>query len=274
MKKVLAGIFVSLLSFVLIACNNNTKYNLRIGVDFYPMADIVRLIEDDLAAEGIYVELVEMDYNVLNGPLQNGEIDANMIQHRHFMAEFNRANQGNLVMAQPIYHSTFAIYSAYYNLEDNEPLIDIIEDGETVHLPLDSVNLARALHLLQTAGLIELAEGRLFDATLTDVVVNTKNLNFELSSILNTPGYYDDGGRRLAVMYPTYVRLRLGFEDDSEFLFVEPLDEFAETYAISLVAKEGYTSNENLVKFIELLTSQKVRQFLLDDYGWAATPAF
>src|SRR5690606_34132785 len=221
MKKL--WIFISLLSIWALSGCQQSADTLKIGVNFYPMPQIVELIEADLLADGIKVEMVNMDYNLLNTPLNNKEIDGNLIQHQYFMQFFNNANNANLVVAQPVYHSIFSLYSAVYEA-DSENNINV-EDGETVYLPEDVVNLPRALLLLQSAGLITLKEGKTVTATLDDIESNPKNLKFELKSLLLTAHAYNDSGRRLAVMYPSYAKTAIDLGDDSEFLFKEPLNE-------------------------------------------------
>lgn len=270
MKKIFLGLFV-LLTTVLFACSNNNELEtLKIGVDFYPMPQIAELIYDDLKADGIKLELVSMNYNNLNMPLFNGEIDGNLIQHQYFMEFFNQANNADLVVAQPVYHSKFALFSDVYDS------IDDIVEGETVYLPSDIVNLSRALILLEANGLIKLDPA--IDKTkskITDVVENPKNLVLDDTTSINvTPLAYRDNGRRLAVMYPTYYIQQLGEVKDGEVFIEEELNDLTKTYAISFVVRETKLNDPLIQKFIKHLTSDKVRSYLESEYGWAAVVAF
>lgn len=265
MKK-LYIIFTLLLSLLLISCSNDDA--LIIGVDFYPMPQIVDLIESDLEKEGIKVRKLQMDYNAQNALLFRNEMDGNLIQHQHFMNFFNNAQNADLVVAQPVYHSKFALYSAYYeSVED-------IEENETIYMPIDVVNTSRALLLLQSAGLITLKEGKTTDATLDDIVSNPKNLKFEQHGLLDTAFKYRDSGKRLAIMYPSYAKTAINLGDDSEFLFNEEINEITQTYAISFVVRSSMLNDSRIQKFIEVLTSEKVKQWIIDNYGYAAIPAF
>ncbi len=265
MKKILMFITLGLL-IILSSCSHDDN-TIKIGVDFYPMPEIMNLIKDDLKDEGYKLKLVHMDYNVLNTPLHQKEIDANLIQHEHFMNFFNKANNANLVVATPIYHSIFSIYSdVYKDIED-------IPSGETIYLPEDVVNLPRALMLLEEAGLITLND-KIFDANLDDIVSNPKDLKFELRSLMNTPLAYKDSGKKLAVMYPSYAHLQINLNDDSEFLYKETLNDKTKTYAISLVVRDDYLESDKIKTLINLITSQKVKDYINDNYGWAAIPAF
>nr|WP_269471631.1 MetQ/NlpA family ABC transporter substrate-binding protein [Acholeplasma hippikon] len=226
-------------------------------------------MKDDLKADGIKVEAVQMNYNSLNTPLNNDEIDGNLIQHQYFMQVFNDANKGDLVIAQPVYHSKFAIFSEKYET------INDIPNGETIYLPLDTVNLSRALILLETAGLITLKDGIVkTSSTLDDIAANPKNLVWDQSAINVTPAKYRDSGRGLAIMYPSYVISSLGSYDEGEIYMNEPLNDLTKTYAISFVVKASRLNDDDIQTFIKHLTSDKVRQWIIDQYGFAAIPAF
>lgn len=266
MKKLVITGFALLLA--LLASCSEPKETLTIGVSFYPMPQIVDLLADDLLEHGIVLEkMTFLNYAEANPALKFGEVDGNMIQHKFYMEVFNNAQDANLVIAQPIYHSIFTLFSGHYT-----SLSDIV-DGEDVIIPNDGVNTARALLLLQSAGLITLASGKVFDATVDDVVTNNKNLNFVLSSLTASAGLYDEGGRKLAVMYPTFA-LNLELEGDAERLYTEVLNATTEQYAISFATRADNLEDPRIQLFIEYLTSDKVRTWLETNYGWAAIPAF
>jgi len=267
MKKILLITTVFILG-LLTACTTSED-TLKIGVNFYPMPSLVDLIYDDLLAEGIEVEQIQMDYNILNTPLNNGEIDGNMIQHQYFMEFFNQANNASLVIAQPIYHSKFALYSSVYET------LEEIPNGTTIYLPEDVVNLPRALILLDSLGLITLTSGVTVTATLLDIESNPKNLVFEPRSLATTSSAYHSDGAKLAIMYPTFARDTNNIlMDDSQVLAYEELNALTMTYAISFVTRADNLEDPRIQKFIEYLTSEKVRNWIIDNYGWAAVPAF
>lgn len=267
MKKLLL-ITTTILLGLLTACTYSDDV-LKIGVNFYPMPELLDLIEADLLEKGIKIEQVQMDYNVLNTPLNNGEIDGNMVQHQYFMEFFNKANNAELVIAQPIYHSYFALYSSVYDtLED-------IPNGTTIYVPEDVVNLPRALILLDSLGLITLKEGIDVTATLDDIESNPKSLVFETRSLGTTSSAYHSDGSKLAIMYPTYARdTNNQLMDDNQVLEYEELNDLTKTYAISFVTRKDNLNDPRIQTFIEILTSGKVRTWLETNYGWAATPAF
>lgn len=274
MKKILLTITIIVLSISLVACGNanqNNKSNddkiLNVGVSFYPMKDILNLIEDDLKEEGYELKIHEFsDYQTPNNLLENKELDANMIQHDYFLQEYNKANNSDLVTIQPIYHATFALYSRdYETLED-------IPQGSNITLPDDATNLSRSLYLLKQAGLLTFKDDKTIDLTVDDIESNPKDLKFEEQVPLTSLAQkYEETG--LAIMYPTYAK-SLELTGDEERLYVEKQDEVTEDYAISLVSRDDNKDSEKIKILIKHIKSDKVRQFLINEYDWASLPAF
>ena len=105
--------------------------------------------------EGIDVEVVDFaDYNQPNPAVSEGELDLNQFQHIVFLADYNIASGDDL---QPI--GATAIYPLGLHSKQYDA-VEEIPDGATVAVPNDASNQARALVLLQSAGLIELKSAR------------------------------------------------------------------------------------------------------------------
>jgi D-methionine transport system substrate-binding protein len=116
------------------------------------------------AAEGIEVEIVDFaDYAQPNPALAAGELDLNQFQHIVYLAEYNVASKQDLapIGATAIY--PLGLYSTKHN-----DLADI-RKGDTVAVPNDASNLARALLVLQSAKLITLEGGGSIFSTLDDI---------------------------------------------------------------------------------------------------------
>ena len=111
-------------------------------------ADYVDAAKED----GISVELVDFtDYAQPNPALTAGDLDLNQFQHIIYLAQYNENAGEDLtpIGATAIY--PLGLYSTKYTS------LDEIGDGETVAIPNDASNLARALLVLQSAGLVDLA---------------------------------------------------------------------------------------------------------------------
>ncbi len=270
MKKIILVIMVVVLGASIIGCGANEpeeSKEINVGVAFYPMKDILLLIENDLEEEGYDLVIHEFsDYQVPNNLLQNGELDANMIQHDYFLQMYNESNGAELVTVQPIYHATFALYSKEYEI------IEDIPDGSIVTMADDATNFSRSLYLLGQAGLLTFNDDKTTGLTIEDIATNPKNLKFEdkvpLTSLAQR---YSETG--LAVMYPTYAR-SLELVGDEQRLYVEQQDSVTEGYAISLAARDDNRDSEKIQALIKHVTNDKVRQLLIDEYSWASKPAF
>ena len=121
------------------------------------------------AAEGIEIELVDFsEYTQPNPALSAGELDLNQFQHVIYLATYNVASDDDLqpIGATAIY--PLGLYSTQYDSVEDIP------EGATVAVPNDESNQARGLLVLQSAGLIELADGGSIFSTVADVEPSSK----------------------------------------------------------------------------------------------------
>lgn len=93
--------------------DNNTSdtVTLKVGASPAPHAEILELIVDDLAEQGITLEIVEYnDYIVPNEAVESGENDANYFQHITYMNNFNAEHGTHLVSVAEVHYEPFGIY--------------------------------------------------------------------------------------------------------------------------------------------------------------------
>jgi D-methionine transport system substrate-binding protein len=110
----------------------------------------------DLAAdEGIDVELVNFtDYTQPNPILSSGDLELNQFQHLLYLANYNVNSDDDL---QPI--GSTAIYQLGLYTTKGYATPEDVPAGAEIAIPNDVVNQARALLVLQSAGLISLVDG-------------------------------------------------------------------------------------------------------------------
>ena len=114
--------------------------------------------------QGIDLEVVDFaDYAQPNPALTEGEIDVNQFQHIVYLADYNAANDQDLVPIGSTAIYPLALYSTKYDS------VDQIKPGQTVVVPDDDTNQARGLLVLQSAGLITLKDGGSIFSTVADV---------------------------------------------------------------------------------------------------------
>lgn len=214
-----------------------------------PMTDIVELAAE-VVEKPYTIELVEVSDNIqYNEAVLNDEADASFAQHEPFMEVFNEERNGDLVAIQPIYNAVVGFYAPEYeSIED-------IEDGAEVAIPSDMTNEARALHILDAQGLIDVPDETF--VTVDDITENDKNLNFTHVDLLNLNASYQDGVD-LVFNYPTYIS-EIGLTPE-EALFLEEDD--SNRFALQIVTREGNADSEKIQALKAAFTSQEVYDYL------------
>ena len=146
----LAGMFS-----VAATAQDASKKNLLIGATAGSNYDLLQEgIVPQLKAKGYTVKLIEFnDYVQPNLALSDGSLDANFFQHRAYFDQFTKDRKLALT---PIVQGPVAPMGVYSNKFKS---INELKSGARVALPNDPSNLARALLVLQNAGLIKIKEG-------------------------------------------------------------------------------------------------------------------
>ncbi|MDT0182752.1 MetQ/NlpA family ABC transporter substrate-binding protein [Microbacterium sp. ARD31] len=123
-----------------------------------------QVLVDEAAEQGIDLEVKDFaDYTQPNPALSEGELDINQFQHIVYLAEYNVANDDDVVPLGSTAIYPLGLYSTKVDA------VEDIEDGDTVVVPDDDSNQARALLILQSAGLITLEDGGSIYSTLADI---------------------------------------------------------------------------------------------------------
>ncbi|TWF80688.1 D-methionine transport system substrate-binding protein [Pseudonocardia hierapolitana] len=110
--------------------------------------------KEKAAAKGITVNLVNFtDYNQPNPALSQGQLQLNQFQHLLYLANYNVKNNDDLVPIGATAVYPLPLYSTKHTS------VDQIPQGGQIVIPNDPTNQARALLVLQAAGLITLRGG-------------------------------------------------------------------------------------------------------------------
>lgn len=259
-KKTLALALAAALCLTLLsACGGKQNTTIKVGASPTPHAEILEKAKEILAKEGITLEIVPYDDYVLpNNNVEDGQLDANYFQHITYMNNFNANNGTHLVSVAGLHYEPFGIYAG------KTASLDALADGAVVAIPNDPTNGGRALLLLQEQGLIKLKDGSGLEPRLDDVAENPKNLDIkELEAKLLTTTLQDVD---IAIINGNYaIGAGLKF---SEALAVESPDGIAGTAYVNVLAvKEGREKDEAILKLVEALRSDEVRQFIDEKYA-------
>ena len=119
--------------------------------------------------------------------LTEGEVDFNVEQHTAYMENFNKKQGGHLAAITPIPTVPAGIFAG------SKTSLDQVADGDTVAVPNDASNTARAYALLQKAGWIKLDPKKdLSTVTQQDIIENPHHLKFTEMKSLNIPAVRND----------------------------------------------------------------------------------
>lgn len=237
--------------------------HLKIGATPVPHAELLTLIGEDLADQGITLEIVEFtDYVKPNLALSDGEIDANFFQHSPYLDSFAKDHNLDLQAVATVHVEPLGFYA--HDLKN----IDDLKDGSTIAIPSDAVNGGRALILLQTQGLIALKEGYSLEATELDIIDNPKNLKFKAIESAQLPRILPDVDG--AVINGNFA-LEAGLVPTTDALLLEGADS---PYANIIATRSDNADDEKIQTLIEALQSEKVKAYILEHYNGGVVPAF
>ena len=180
--------------------NSNTKekQTIKIGV-VGEYNDVLNEVSKRYEEKtGNKVELVVFsDYNQPNEALESGDIDLNAYQHKKFLEEFNKDHKTDLVSIGNTMLAPLGIYSKKYKS------LDDVKEKDEIVIPNDASNGARALFLLQDAGLIKVNGKKGDSVTITDIKENPKNLKITEVDAAQTARNLDSAA--LAVVNDTFA---------------------------------------------------------------------
>ena len=238
---------------------------IKVAASATPHAEILEEAKKILADEGWDLEIkIFDDYVMPNEVVESGEFDANYFQHIPYLESFNEEKGTHLVNAGGIHYEPFGIYPG------TKSDLSELADGDTIAVPNDTTNEARALLLLQDNGIITLKEGAGIDATINDIAENPHNINFvemeaaQVSKVLSEVAF--------AVINGNYA-LDAGLNAQTDALASETSDSLAaQTYVNVVVVKEGNEDNEGVKALVDVLKSDDIKKFIEETYEGAVVP--
>ena len=247
------------------ACSNQDDPNtVKVGVMSGPEEQLMEVAQAVAKQNyGLNIQIVSFsNYNMPNAALSDGSIDANMFQHLPFL-QAQMANQGYKLVS---IGETFVYPMGLYSRQITE--LGQLQEGAVVAIPNDPTNEARALGLLQSAGLITLKPDAGVSATTQDIISNPKNLEIAEMDAAQLPRALNDTA--LAAINSNYA-IAAGLSAVNDALFSEGDDS---EYANLIVVRQGEENDLQLNELVLALHSPEVLQKAKELFGDDAIPAW
>lgn len=256
MKKILSFLIVAIL--VLAACGGNNGKKVTIGVasnDTKAWEKVKELAKKD----DIDLEIKHFsDYNVPNKALSDGDFDLNAFQHFAFLDQYKKAHKDtNIEALSTTVLAPLGIYS------DKVKNIKDVKKGAQVAIPNDVSNQARALKLLESAGLIKLKKNFGLNGTTKDIESNPKDLKIKAVDAQQTARALSDVD--ISVIN-NGVATKAGKDAKKDPIYLEKASSDAVKPYINVVAVNSKDKdNKTYKKIIELYHSKEAQKALKED---------
>ena len=230
-----------------------------------PHAEILEQAKPLLEEKGYELEVkIFDDYIIPNEVVESGDFDANYFQHIPYLESFNEEKGTHLVDAGDIHYEPFGIYPG------KKDSLDDIEEGDTIAVPNDTTNEARALLLLQDNGIIKLKDGVGLEATKNDIEENPHNVEIVELEAAQIPRVVQD--MSYVVLNGNYA-LQADYSVAKDSLAYEKSDsEAAKTYVNLIAVKEGNEDSEAIKALVEVLKSDEIKEYINETYDGAVIP--
>mgnify|MGYP004455003577 CR=1 FL=1 len=275
LRKLFAAALVGALSVSMLAGCGSSKGDskkdsaenktIKVAASATPHAEILEYAKTALKEKGYDLEVTIFDdYVKPNEVVESGEFDANYFQHEPYLNSFNEEKGTHLVIAGKIHYEPFGIYPG------TKKSLDDIADGDTIAVPNDTTNEARALLLLQDNGIIKLKDGAGINATVNDIEENPHNIEIVELEAAQVARVVDETS--FVVLNGNYA-LQAGFSVSKDALAYETSEsEAAKTYVNVIAVKEGNENNEAIKALVDVLKSDDVKKYINDTYDGAVLP--
>lgn len=242
-----------------------SKGTIKVAASATPHAEILEEAKKILKDKGWDLQIqVFDDYVQPNNVVESGDFDANYLQHIPYLEQFNKEKGTHLVNAGGIHYEPFGIYPG------TKKKLDELAEGDTIAVPNDTTNEARALLLLEANGIIKLKDGAGLTATVKDIAENPKNVKIQELEAAQVPRVKDEVA--FVVLNGNYA-LQAGFSVSKDSIAYEKSDsEAAKTYVNVIAVKKGNENKPGIKALVEVLKSDEIKKFINDKYDGAVVP--
>lgn len=250
----------------------DTTKPLKVMADVIPHAQLLKEAQKQGLLGDVKIEITEISGDVDPNQLVNaGDLDANFFQHTPYLKDWNAKHAGaDLVSVAGVHIEPLGLYSKKVTL-------DAVPDKAVIAIPADATNQARALFLIEDAGLLTLDVKRdtpdLDYSQVTpekNVTGNPKGITFVKIDRPQLAASLDDPAVTLSIVNGNYA-LEAGLKPATDALILEQAEN--NPYVNVLVVKAGLKDDPRVKKLAEALTSDAIATYITNTYSGSVLPA-
>ncbi|MBE9401631.1 MAG: MetQ/NlpA family ABC transporter substrate-binding protein [Acinetobacter sp.] len=225
-------------------------------------ADIWRFIATlpETKQAGIKLEVKNFtDYVAMNTAVANKEVDINAFQSYAYLVAFNASNKDKIAAVSTTYLEPMGIYSSKIKK------IEELSNGATIAIPNDAANEARALLLLQSAGLLTLkADFNPATGTPNDITENAKKIVIKPIQMATAVRVKDEVD---AIVLGNTLAMEGGLNVLKDSIYYEPVDQSTKLNVNILAVAESRKDDAVLQKVGALYHTEAVNQYVQKHFG-------
>lgn len=261
-KKLLSLAVGTLLCVSLVGCSSSKEEKtIKVGATLVPGGELLRELEGMIEEKGYELEIVEFDDYILpNESLNNGEIDANLFQHKPYLDEAVKSKGYEIMAGSKLYVCPGVLYSKKINS------LEELKKGDKIAISDNAASASKSLRYLEGEKLITLKEGDIVG--VNDILENPKGLEFVQLDVAQIPRSLEDV---TAGFVDTTYAVPAGLSAEEDGIYKAPVnDEYANLLAYRIEDKD----NEKIKVLEEVLTSDECREIIKSKYKGVVVPVF
>ncbi|AWC27290.1 MetQ/NlpA family ABC transporter substrate-binding protein [Bacillus cytotoxicus] len=257
MKKILAFALSAIVGITTLSgCSNGDaeakekEKVVRIGVTGTD-GEAWSILQKKAEKEGMKIKLVEFsDYTTPNKALADGDIELNAFQHIAFLEQFKKEHKLDITAVGTTQIAPMGLFSEKYKKPNDIP------NGSEIAIPNDPTNQARALKLLDAAGLLKLKKDFGLFGDPSGIAENPKKLKITPVIAQQTPRVLKDVA---ASVINNGVAGQAGLNPAKDPIFLEdPKNDSAKAYINIFAARTKDKDDPTIKKVIKLYHSKEV----------------
>ena len=236
-----------------------------------PHAVILKQVKPILKKQGIDLQIKEFDdYIQPNLLVEQKQMDANFIQHRPYLAQFNKERGTKLVELVAVHIEPMGVYAS-----SNPKLADFIKTKNIAKLPKelivgvpnDTTNEGRALQLLEKNGLIKI-KSKVAYPTKKDIIENQYKLTIKELDPAMLPRMLKASQLDLAVINSNFaIQAKLNPLKDAIFI-----EDAKSPYVNIIVVRADDLNTSKMKKLAAAIHTAAIKDYILKTYNNSIVP--